>query len=245
MRSSEQKLGNRVQRFAVSAFTERLPYKAAAVFLALVLWLVVSSEEPTERIVDVTFIPQLDSAITLVGSRPPIGDLSALVAGSGRELMNLVTNPPTLRRIFGPDTPDSVRLELTANDVELPIGVTARVALVAPGAVTLYFDRRVTKRVPVRSLLRVVTDSGFILVGEPVLAPDSVMLTGAREDLDGINEVPTQRADVTVRDDEPIVVPLDTAGLGVRVSPASIRLRATIARDTLLPIPALLPWFRD
>ena len=76
----------RLKRKIVAAFTERLLYKAAALFLALVLWLSVSFEEPTEQIVAVRFAPQLDSSVVLAGPRP---QFSALVIGRAREVFKL------------------------------------------------------------------------------------------------------------------------------------------------------------
>ena len=62
----------------VAAATERLPYKAAALFLAIVLWLVVSAEEPTEDLVPVRLALLLDSALVLQGEPPTV---RALVVG--------------------------------------------------------------------------------------------------------------------------------------------------------------------
>ena len=121
-----------------SAATERLGYKAAALFFALVLWLVVSTEEPAEQLVPVRLTLELDSTIELRGDRPQV---RALMAGRGRALLTLFDSPPIVRRAFGPGTPDSVRIAVQPADIELPPGIEATVRDVQPRTVLLRFRR--------------------------------------------------------------------------------------------------------
>ena len=121
-----------------SMATERLGYKAAALFFALVLWLVVSTEEPAEQVVPVRLSLELDPAIELRGERP---QLRALVAGRGRTLLGLFDSPPVIRRGFGANVPDSVRIVVRPGDIELPPGIEATVRDVQPRSVLLRFRR--------------------------------------------------------------------------------------------------------
>ena len=128
----------RWSRRLAAAFTERLHYKAAALFFATALWVAASGEEPTSRLVTARFAPTLDASVHLVG-RPPV--VRVLVAGPARELLKLAAAPPALRHAFGPDTPEHVRLELQPSDVELPTGVHGvTVREVQPSAIALRFD---------------------------------------------------------------------------------------------------------
>ena len=120
------------------AFTQRLPYKAAALFFALVLWFAVSSEEPTEMEVPVRFSPRVDS---LVGQPRDAPAFRAVVAGRGRELLKLLASPPVLRPSFGPDTRAEMRIELSPADVHLPRNVEASVRDLRPRSAVLHFDR--------------------------------------------------------------------------------------------------------
>jgi len=120
----------------VAAFTERLPYKAAALFFSLVLWLVVSAEETAEDTVPVQLAASTDSTIALVG-RPPA--MRALVVGRARDLMKIGGRPLVLRRVFTAETPESLRVELRPGDVDLPAGTSVVVRDVQPRAFTLHF----------------------------------------------------------------------------------------------------------
>jgi hypothetical protein len=123
-------------RSVTAALTERLPYKAAALFFSLVLWLVVSAEETAEDTVPVRLAASMDSSITVVG-RPP--EMRALVVGRARDLMKISGRPLVLRRVFTSETPESVRVELRPGDIDLPSGTSVVVRDVQPRAFTLHF----------------------------------------------------------------------------------------------------------
>ncbi|MFL5560050.1 MAG: hypothetical protein ACJ79K_01115 [Gemmatimonadaceae bacterium] len=119
-------------------FLERLALKAAALFFALVLWMVVSVEEPTDEIIPIRFAPVVDSGVVIVG---PLPTVRALVLGRGRELLKLYNASPVIvRRIRGADS-EKVTLELGPADVDLPAGVNAVVRDVRPRNVTLQLRR--------------------------------------------------------------------------------------------------------
>ena len=85
--------------------TEHLPVKFSALFFAVVLWVIVRSEEPSEAWIDVHLALSLDSNVTLVAAPPSV---QALVSGRGREILKLYSSWPQIRRSVGED--DSVPL---------------------------------------------------------------------------------------------------------------------------------------
>jgi hypothetical protein len=89
-----------LRRRLTSAVTEHLPVKFSALFFAVVLWVIVRSEEPSEAWIDVHLALTLDSAITMA-SQPP--KVQALVSGRGRELLKLYSAWPIVRRSIGID----------------------------------------------------------------------------------------------------------------------------------------------
>lgn len=202
--------------------TERLGYKGAALFFALVLWLIVSAEEPAEEMVSVRFEPALDSTLRLQG---PLPSVSALVIGRYRELLKLYAAQPVVRRVVRADVPDTLRLELSPEDVTLPPGVEARVIDVQPRAVTLHFASNASRVVPVTSALHVaVPDSGPPILPTPDFDPESVQVTGRRRAVSTLQSVTTIDTTLLVADTLPHYVALDTAGLGVRVRPRYVRV---------------------
>jgi hypothetical protein len=89
-----------IQRQLKSLATENLPVKFSALFFAVVLWVIVRSEEPSEAWIDVHLAFTLDSNVTMA-SQPP--NLQVLVSGRGRELLKLYSAWPELRRSIGVD----------------------------------------------------------------------------------------------------------------------------------------------
>jgi hypothetical protein len=215
------------QRRVTAAVTEHLPLKLVAVFFALVVWLVVSGERPTEMVVPVRVAIGVDTAVTLRGPTP---EVRALVVGRGRDLMKLWDTPPTISQRLGSDVPDSLSIMLEVNNVELPPGVAGIVRDVQPRSLRLRFDVQTKRLVPVRSALHLHADSGFRLTGQPQFDPTRVQLIGERRRVRAIDTVFTAAADVAVRDTLPITVALDTTGLGVRVNPAFVRVRVPVVR---------------
>jgi hypothetical protein len=119
-------------------FFERLALKAAAVFFALVLWMVVSAEEPTDEVIPIRFAPVVDSGVAIVG---PLPTVRALILGRGRELLKLYNASPVIVRQIRGVADQTVTLELGPADVDIPAGVNAVVRDVRPSHVTLQLRR--------------------------------------------------------------------------------------------------------
>jgi hypothetical protein len=209
-----------VWRHVRAAFTEQLGYKAAALFFALVLWLVVSAEEPTQAVVAVQFIADFDSMRVLTSRRPVI---HARVEGRARELIKLAEQPLFVRRIIPADAPDSVAIDLAPDDINVPAGVAARVSDVQPRSVALSFDVSTSRRVPVRSQVEITGEGS----DSARIEPDTVVIIGARRVVDRLDEVRTIATTLVLRDTLPHSVGLDTArlGAGVRVQPGFVTVR--------------------
>jgi YbbR domain-containing protein len=204
-------------------FTERLSVKATALFLSFVLWMVVAGEEPSQEAVDVTLDLALDSSLVLTSGRPAV---RAQVIGSARELYKLFSQRPTIRRSFAGDVADSVIVQLSPSDVQLPPGIDARVTAVEPQTFTLHFDSLLQRRMPVRSALRLTDAKGRIQLYEPSFEPESVTVRGQRHVVKDLESVSTVRRTITVRDTLITVeVPLDTLHLEIRVVPARVRAK--------------------
>jgi hypothetical protein len=217
-----------VRRWLKAALTERLEYKAAALFFAVVLWLVVSAEEPSEEVVPVRLEASFDTGRVLTSDRPAI---RALVAGRARELIKLYHTPPVVRRIVTDDAPDSVGVDIRLADVYIPPDVDAVVRDVQPRNLVLVFDVTSTRRVPVTSAVKVLVDTGAKALRASKmrlthLVPDSVTITGPRRLVNTVSSVSTVDQTVTVRDSGDFLIPLDVKRLaaGLRVRPTEVRL---------------------
>jgi hypothetical protein len=209
------------RRRAAAVFTERLALKASAVLLAIVLWFVVGAREPREEYAPVQFAPRLDSTLVLRDPTPPI---RAHVMGRPSEILKLATQPLVIRRQIASDAPDTLVLPLRPSDVEVPAGADVIVREVFPQTVTLHFEPRSSRRVPVLSsiLARVPPELSQAIAVQ--LEPDSVTVLGPRRAVADIQFVRTV-VDSIVVDTLPHLVDLDTAGLGATVRPTQVKAR--------------------
>ncbi|MDQ6886476.1 MAG: hypothetical protein M3068_04190 [Gemmatimonadota bacterium] len=219
-----------LRRRLLSAATDHLPLKLAALFFALVLWLVVSAEGPAEEWSPVRLVLSRDSAVHLRGEPP---EIQALVVGRGREIVKLYNTPPVIRRTATAAMPERLTFELRPTDVEIPSGVDAQVRDVRPHSIALRFTVTVQRIVPVVSALRIMADSGVRATGQPRFAPESVRVIGTRTVVEAIEGVRTTRSDLLVRDSGTQSVTLDTAGLEARVVPAVVRVSVPVVRDSV------------
>lgn len=207
------------QRRIKAAFTERLALKAAALLLALVLWFVVGARAPAEDVAGVRFAPQLDSALVLRDPPPPI---RALVIGRPSEILKLVNTPLVIRRPITSDAPDTLVLSLKTSDVDVPDGVEVIVRDVQPHSLTLRFESAASRKVPVRSVIRVTAPAGApALVVR--LDPEVVTVFGPRRAVAQVQSVPTVAENIEA-DTLPHLVDLDTTGLGVTVRPTQVKV---------------------
>ena len=206
---------------------KRWPLKLAALVLSVVIWIVVSSREPSEEVVTVRFAPELDSSLRLI-SQPPA--LRALVIGRGRELIKLYSTPVTYRPAFGPSAADTVRVTVTPAEIVVPPGVDILVRDIQPRTFEVRFAGTLRKLVPVRSALTLAPDPSVRVDGPPRISPDSVTVSGPRRAVSKVDSITTIRETRVICDDVAWMIPLDTTGIGARVRPASVTARVPVTR---------------
>lgn len=112
---------------------------AVALFLAAALWLIVSAEETTAEWVSVRVALDLDATVALAEAPPTV---RAYVVGRRRDLFKLISSPPTLQRAITEDDRDSVRIELRAQDLDMPAGTDISVRDLRPRMLTFRLKRK-------------------------------------------------------------------------------------------------------
>ena len=206
--------------------TERLGLKAIALLIALLLWLVVSARKPTESLVRVLVSPALDSTLVLLDGTT---EVRALVSARAADLVKLVADPPVVRRSVGGDAPDTLVLDLTAADVHVPpeLADQVRVLDVQPRSITLRFETRATRRIPIVNDGRVVVraDSTVPASGGVVFDPQAVRITGPRRVVRRMRGIRPHSLSIAMNDTMPHVAELDTTGIGVQVQPAQVKVQ--------------------
>jgi hypothetical protein len=218
------------RRVARTVFVDRLGLKVTALLIAVLLWFVVGARQPTESHVAVRVIPELDSSLALLGDPPQV---RALVAGRASDLVKLYATPPVIRRTVGGDAPDTLVLDVLPGDVRIPNDLKSdvRVLDVEPRRVMLRFESSASRRVAIVNGGRVVAVDGDSLLR---FDPETVRITGPRRVVRTMHGISPVALTIAGGDTLPHVAELDTAGLGVRVSPAQVKVRV---RGAAAPAP--------
>lgn len=209
------------RRHAQAMFAERLGLKATALIISVLLWLVVSARQPTESYVQVHVIPELDSSLVLLGEPPTV---RALVAGRASDIAKLYAMAPVVRRTVSGDAPDTLVLDVAPGDVRIPADLKSdvRVIDVEPRSVMLRFEARTSRRVAV------VNEGRVSVAGRATTVhfdPETVRITGPRRTVRALHGISPSALSIAAGDTLPHMAELDTIGLGVRVSPAQVKVR--------------------
>lgn len=168
-------------------------YGLMAMLIATVLWGIAHGEKSTERNMDipVVFYGLSDE---LVISEQSTNEINIRVQGSRAALRNV--SPTTMEYPVTLDgaKPGPAMYDVEASYIDVPRGV--KVVSRSPARIELEFQPRGRKNVRIRPDIEGEPAEGFLL-GEVILEPERVWLTGARGDVLRLSEVVTETIDVT------------------------------------------------
>jgi hypothetical protein len=219
-------------RLSLRRLTSRWKLKLAALGLAILLWVVVSAEQPTTQWLPVRVDPVVrDPEFVLQGdAEPPI--VRVRFEGAGRELWELALERPVLVLPLR-EVGNAATFALDPSMVQLPEGVhNVRVLDVRPAVVRVQLQRLATRTVPVRLRVGERSRQHYVVSDTPVVLPAEVRLTGPEEALAQIESISTRAFEI-VPDDSTFSqrVFLDTTGLhGITLSAQEVRVRGRVDR---------------
>jgi len=178
---------------------------AMCTFVAIVLWFIVRLTEDYTITVDLPTEVINMPADTALAVLPP-ATIQARVEGVGTALFGLRRLPPV------------VKIDGTQMAVNVSTSVTLAQSLSAidffPESFELHKEEQITRRIPVRSLVRFEAVETYDFFTEPTIEPNFIDVSGARSVIEALYEWPTQELITSgVRDSVGLVVPLsDTLG---------------------------------
>ncbi len=215
-------------------------YKLAALVVVSLLWLTLSADErQSQPVRTLVSVEVLDSAWVLVDSPE---EVSTTFQGRNRDLLGLLVNEPGISIVIDSVTEETMSVELDEARVNYDRELDVRPTAVVPRALTLRFEKRVERRVPVVAEIDVVPATGFMVLRPILVSPDSATVRGPASEVDRITRVSTRRIGLedianTVMRDLPIELP---AGVrSVTVDPSSALV--TIEVDSLVILRKWLP----
>lgn len=164
----------------------------ASIVLSILVWLSVSMNNQYLVTIRVPFrVSGLQRNITLASPVPR--SFSVRVRGTGWQVASSYLS--TASSIdFDASNFEKRKILLTSAELaySLDLGSSAEVVSFTPDSIWLVLDTVITKRIPLLAKVDVVPHDGFMVMGEPIIQPDSVTISGAKRVVDGIVSWPTQ-----------------------------------------------------
>lgn len=174
------------------AFTRQWQYKLAALFVAVLLWVTVTTDQQQEQAVPTRVEWQVDDSSRVLVDAP--GQVQTVFQAQMGELLSFVGNDPVIRYRVDSVSSSRMRVSLTTGMVDFGQVGNARPLAVRPSEVVLRFEPRIRRRVPVSAAVELSAADGYAVVDSPTVQPDSVTVVGAESEVRGITELTTEAA---------------------------------------------------
>ncbi|HEX7077756.1 MAG TPA: CdaR family protein [Candidatus Eisenbacteria bacterium] len=185
-----------------SILLDNLGLKLASLFLALLLYAHVVTDQPRESVVQIPVtLLGLPDSLAVTGKLPE--RVGVKVRGKWKDLIRLSLVSPYLPIDMGDARPGSFKTTITAEDVAeraLPPELSKVVdvtEIYEPRSIDVEVEARATKRV--RVVPRIVGNppAGLHLAGPPEATPDSVLVQGAASVVAALDSIATLPVDIT------------------------------------------------
>jgi YbbR domain-containing protein len=211
--------------------------KLTALALAFLLWSVVKAEAPTRvTIPEVPVRVVLRDADWVLANPPAPATVSVIFSGPVRELVRLAVQRPELVLTIDQVRETSEIHVLRTAWVTMQAGMdNTRAEDVLPSTVRVEYDRITARMVPVSVTLVGSLPDGLEFAGPIRLEPPVVSASGASRRLAQIDTLHLPAFNLgTVRGGDTMAIAIDTTGLGVQISPRTIRIIVP-TRETIEP----------
>lgn len=169
---------------------DKWPYKVAAVALAMLLWVNVTDDDRQEQALrtQVTYDVQ-DENYVLVEAPD---EIRTSFSGRRADLVSLNFNPPTIRVVVEEVTDTVMEVDVSLSAVTYETGTAIRPVGVSPSTLTLRFEPVTRKRLPVYPVVQLEPADGFIILGRPIVEPDSVVASGPASQVELLASLSTE-----------------------------------------------------
>ena len=199
---------------------------ALCILAASVLWFAFSMQESYTQVIEfrtqVIDLPG-DKALTVL----PPSTLKVQVEGEGVQVLRLFYNPPIVPISA---TPGELDLFVIASEAVNNVSIQS----VTPRNARIDIEERVFKRVPIREDIDIQMANGFGMIGDFVISPDSVTISGASSIVDGISEWRTSRRTLGALSDslDAMIALSDSLGGLIQLERTEVRVKANIQEFT-------------
>ncbi|MEX0686478.1 MAG: hypothetical protein WD267_11820 [Balneolales bacterium] len=208
--------------------TEKIIVFIVAFVIAMCLWLLVNLNRDYNLSVNLPIqLAQFQNDQALAEAPPEYATVN--IVGEGWKLINIYNNPPALR--VDPRQ-GSINLFDRAKET-MGMFLDVNVQNVQPMIMNIPMEEKVTKKVPVVSNVNISFRRQFSMIGDPVIIPDSVEVSGARSLVEGISSWPTEDKHLEeIRDSIHQHIPLQQPTKLIELDVYEVLYRANVSEFT-------------
>jgi YbbR domain-containing protein len=210
-------------------FFENLGLKIAAISLAIILWVFVTSRGQSEKSIDVPLeFTNIPSGLEIVNST--VKEISLNIKGQERLIRN--TKPLDIRALV--DMSKAKKGEstyyITREDIKVPSTIT--VTNISPSSVKVITDETVKKSVKVRPVIIGEPERGYYVKSVEV-TPQTVVIEGVRPEVRRFNYIKTEPLDISgLKETFTQELKLDLTGKNIRTNVNTITVKIIIGAKT-------------
>jgi hypothetical protein len=159
-----------------------------SIVVAFVLWFTFSMRESYSVVIEMPLVIENLPEGRALSALPP-RQARVTVQGEGWELLKLSRRTPSLEVSAQDATVDIYGAATESN--RLPPGVAVQSVL--PTTLDLSLEPRITRALPIRLRADIAAAPLFDILSPPTISPDTVVVTGARSIVNGLENWPTER----------------------------------------------------
>ncbi|MFN3479656.1 MAG: YbbR-like domain-containing protein, partial [Thermodesulfovibrionales bacterium] len=204
-----------------------IPLKTAAIIIAVILWLFVTSRGQTEIPFDVPLdfvnIPQNLDVV-----RCDVKSINIVIRGYERFIKNIKQGDIRINLDLSKAKKGESQVPIRERDISLPNAVS--VVRIDPPFVRVTLEEKITKVVPVRPVITGRPDRGYFISSIQTV-PDQIRIEGVISELRRINFINTEPVDISgLRDNLIQDVGLDLAGKKIKPERDKVEIIIRISR---------------
>lgn len=203
------------------AFTENIPLKIAAVLIAVILWLFVTSKGQTEASFDLPLeFVNIPEGLDIV--RYDVKTVNVVIRGYERFIKNIKQADLRINIDVSKARRGENQIPISERHIRIPN--TVSVIRIAPSSVRVVLEEKLKKRVPVRAVITGRPERGYFVSSIQTI-PEVIEIEGVRSEIKTINHINTEVVDISgLRHDLTQEVGLDLAGKKIKSERDSIEI---------------------
>ena len=214
-------------------FTKNLGYKVVALLLALLLWFDVTSDETAVIEYPVPLSIAVEGRDMIITNDVP-PEVDVRFSGTGKDLLRLDKDQLAIRKEVRGGEGDTIRVDLSPQDVQRPGDLNVVPTAVMPSRVTVVTDRFIERTVPLEPTGTPEIGDDYRLASLRV-DPRRVTIRGVTAEVRPIGSLALDLSQIAPEPgsfDERLEIAVPESLGTIRVTPDSVRIRGRILPRT-------------